>query len=455
MYVLICVNASDQRHPGAAAAPWAAVGEHRVQALHSNMAPALPGPGLPAEAQGRLWMEAPTRLLEAAHAAHGDLFALDLGGFGQLAIVAAPEGVRQVFELPPTAYECRPFNESYRYAMGDHALFLQDGAAHRDLKRRVAPLFSETALAGHGLVVAEETQAVLDALGDGGEIPLRPLTHAIAVRSLLRLVLGESAAARAQILAIFEDRIWRDLRAWKAWTALSRARPAILALLQAALDARRADPDAHDDLLARLAGLRDADGAALDDAVILDQVMMLTITAGDAVAVAAAWALDRLARHGEVQAQLRAGAPDYAEAVCREVLRLHPVLPTISGRRLTAPVDILGHRVAAGVTLAPCEYLVHRRADLFEAPLEFRPERFLGRRPYAPSAYFPFGGRERACLGGVLAPMTVRAVMQGAVALGRLEATDDREPAVVRHGTLLAPSESHAIRLNRRVTAHV
>lgn len=397
-------------------------------------------------------MEAPTRLLEDAWAAHGDLFALDLGGFGTLAIVAAPEGVRQVFGLPPDSYECRPFNEGYRYAMGDHALFLQDGPAHRRLKAALAPLFGEAALRGHAAIVAEETQAVLGAAAGGPAAPLRLLTHEIALRSLLRLVLGTAQDARTAILEQFRNRIWRDLRAWKAWTALSRARPAILAILGAALAERRAAPDRYDDLLARLAALRDDDGTALPDAVILDQVMMLTITAGDAVAVAAAWALHRMAGRPDVQERLRADEPGYAEAVCCEVLRLHPVLPTISGRRLKAPVEIMGHGVPAGVTLAPCEYLVHRRPDLFEAPLAFRPERFIGRHP-APWAYFPFGGRERACLGGILAPMTIRGVMAAAVAAGVLEIPDTAEPTVVRHGTLLAPPEDLAIRVRCPVSA--
>lgn len=406
----------------------------------------LPGPALAADAQARLWMDAPSRLLDAGFANHGDVFALDLGGFGRLVVVAVPEGVRQVFELSPDAYECRPFNEGYRYAMGDHALFLRDGADHRELKRMLAPLFLQAALAKHEATVAEETRLVLRGAASGSATRLRPLTHEIALRSLLRLVLGDDAGSREAIVEIFQARVWRDLRAWKAWTALSRARPVILEVLAAALAARRAAADPGDDLLAKLARVRGEDGALLADDVVLDQVMMLTITAGDAVAVAAAWALDRLARHRDVQARLRGGDPAHSLAACREVLRLHPVLPTISGRKLKAPMDFMGYRLSAGDTLAPCEYLVHRRADIYDDPLAFRPERFIG-RDYPASAYFPFGGRERACLGGFLAPMTVRSVMETALDLAELEAVDQTEPAIVRHGTLLAPPEDHVIRI--------
>lgn len=289
---------------------------------------------------------------------------------------------------------------------------------------------------------------MLASVEDGAITAVRPLAHEIALRSLLRLVLGAETERREGLIALFKDHIWRDLRGWKAWTALSRARRSILPVLADALAARRTAPEEFDDLLARLAGVRGLDHEPLPDDVVLDQIMMLTITAGDAVAVAIAWALVRLAHHPQTQTRLRDGVPGYLEASCKEVLRLHPVLPTISGRRLRDPLHFMGFDLSEGDTLAPCEYLVHRRADLFDAPTVFRPERFIG-RDYPISAYFPFGGRERACLGGFLAPLTIRAVMATAVATVALEAMDGAEPAIVRHGTLLAPPEGLSIRFHR------
>jgi cytochrome P450 len=98
------------------------------------------------------------------------------------------------------------------------------------------------------------------------------------------------------------------------------------------------------------------------------------------------------------------------------------------------------------VTLAPCEYLVHRRADLFEQPLAFRPERFL-ERSYASYEYFPFGGGARSCLGSFLAPLTAKLVLATMLAQYRLDAPVPDLPRVVRHGTLLAPEEDLALRV--------
>jgi cytochrome P450 len=183
------------------------------------------------------------------------------------------------------------------------------------------------------------------------------------------------------------------------------------------------------------------------------------ITAGDAAAVALAWMLDTLGRSSGAQALLRAeiGAsgdgPDpaalgrlpFLTAVSQEVLRLHTILPTVSGRRLMETTEIMGFPIPAGATVAPCEYLVHRRADLYPEPLRFRPERFLGRQ-YGPHEYFPFGGGGRSCLGGALAPLEMKlaaaTLVTTLVKQAHLAPADPEPVATVRFGTLLAPAET-------------
>jgi cytochrome P450 len=415
-----------------------------------------PGPGISPEDQARIWLESPCGLLEACHRKYGDLFTLRLGDFGTMVIVADPEGAGRLFKAPPGDYECRHFNDSYRYVMGDNALFVQDGGAHRRLKRMMMPPFRGAGLGPHG---AHIRQVALDAVKDwDGAVRLRPLLHEITLACLLRFVFGDREAPHAEILAWFRGSVWRDMRSWKAWTRLSRLRPKICALLGEELALRRQGlGDRAPDLLDMLAGARDAEGGALSDAEIQDQIMMLMITAVDAVAVASAWALWRVAANPGVQDRLRAEAtalgpdPDpmdlakqpFATATMQEVLRLHTVLPTVSGRRLTAPQNFMGYDLPAGVTLAPCEYLIHRRADLFDDPTAFRPDRFMD-RAYAPSAYFPFGGGQRACVGAALAPLTLKLIVSAVLSQVQLSAPDVA-PQVVRFGTLLAPDESLAL----------
>jgi len=415
-----------------------------------------PGPSLSSDAQSRLWLERPTELLESCFREYGDLFTLHLGRFGTMVFVADPEGVRQLFRSPAEAYECRHFNESYRYVMGRHALFLQDGENHQRIKPMLAPQLRGDRLRSHPAEICRVTREAIQTWRDGGMVRLRPLTHDITLRCLLKMVFGDREEPRELILNWFRSVIWRDMRSWKPWTNLSRLHPEMRSVLAAEIEVRRTTGarDRTPDLLDMLLAARDASGSPLSSEEIQDQVLMLTITAGDAVAVATTWALYCAAKHPEVQDAVRTehrslGADSdpalvaeqpFLSATCNEVLRLNTVLPTVSGRRLTAPRDFMGYHLDAGVTLAPCEYLVHRRADLFEEPLTFRPERFLG-RSYAPHEYFPFGGGLRACLGSSLAPMTVKLVLATVLSQFRLSAPMPDSPRVVRYGTLMAPEE--------------
>jgi cytochrome P450 family 135 len=54
---------------------------------------------------------------------------------------------------------------------------------------------------------------------------------------------------------------------------------------------------------------------------------------------------------------------------------------------------------------------IHRRGDLYDAPDEFRPERFLGATP-DPYHWLPFGGGINRCLGGHMAMFEARVLLR-------------------------------------------
>ena len=65
-------------------------------------------------------------------------------------------------------------------------------------------------------------------------------------------------------------------------------------------------------------------------------------------------------------------------------------------------MEIGGRMLPAGATVAPCIYLVHRRADIYPDPHAFRPERWL-EQSAGTYTWFPFGGGMRRCLGASFA----------------------------------------------------
>ncbi len=62
--------------------------------------------------------------------------------------------------------------------------------------------------------------------------------------------------------------------------------------------------------------------------------------------------------------------------------------------------------------------LAHFRPEEYPEPEQFKPERFLGRKPN-PYTWFPFGGGTRRCLGMFFALFEMRVVL--ATALSRVD----------------------------------
>jgi cytochrome P450 len=169
---------------------------------------------------------------------------------------------------------------------------------------------------------------------------------------------------------------------------------------------RRADDlEQRDDVLSLLIQARHEDGSPMRDAEMRDELLTQLVAGHETTATALSWAVERLCRHPEKLARLRAEAEgdsdEYVTATIQETLRLRPVIPIVI-RRLTEPVEIAGYELPAGVAVTPSVYMIHRNPQVYPDPDEFRPERFLDSPP-GTYTWIPFGGGVRRCLGAAFA----------------------------------------------------
>jgi cytochrome P450 len=177
----------------------------------------------------------------------------------------------------------------------------------------------------------------------------------------------------------------------------------------------RAGGDGRDDIVSLLASATDPDGNSLSSQQIRDDVVAMFVAGTETTALVLTWLWVLLARYPDVEQKLRAeveaacGAGPvtrahlakltYTRQVIDEVLRLYPVGWIIP--RTAKEADVLGGvRVKAGATVFLSPYLTQRRAEAWENPETFDPDRF------APGAaerhrfdYFPFGAGIHQCLG--------------------------------------------------------
>jgi cytochrome P450 family 135 len=179
----------------------------------------------------------------------------------------------------------------------------------------------------------------------------------------------------------------------------------------------------------------------MTDREIRDTLVTLLIQGHASTADCLCWALERLMRTPDAYERLREEAPtageEYLDAVVKETLRIRPPIPM--GTRLVTQRYQLGEwELPQGVLIAICIYLVHHRADLYPAPEEFRPERFL-EAPADMRKWMPFGGGPRGCLGASFALHEVKAVLRALLTAADFAPTDRADEAVVRRRIGFSP----------------
>jgi cytochrome P450 len=211
---------------------------------------------------------------------------------------------------------------------------------------------------------------------------------------------------------------------------------------------KAADLAEREDVLSLLLQARHEDGRPMTDEELRDELMTLLVAGHETTASSLAWAVERLVRHPDKLERLRDGEDDYLDAVCKETLRLRPILALVL-RRLTEPMEIGGRMLPAGVNVAPCIYLVHRRPDVYPEPLAFRPERFL-EQPAGTYTWIPFGGGVRRCLGASFALFEMKVVLRELVGRLALRVADPRPERITRRAITLVPDRGGTVVAERR-----
>ncbi|HEX8866149.1 MAG TPA: cytochrome P450, partial [Lentzea sp.] len=152
-----------------------------------------------------------------------------------------------------------------------------------------------------------------------------------------------------------------------------------------------------------------------DRAQILNEFLTFLTAGSETTPSAMAWSCYLLARHPEIQEQVReevAGLDLVAEgtaqalqrlpllqAVVKESLRLYPPVWFL-GRRTLAPTTLGGYALPTGSQVFYSVYTIQRDPAIYDDPDEFKPQRWLGGgTKYPRTAFLPFGAGVRNCIG--------------------------------------------------------
>jgi cytochrome P450 len=396
--------------------------------------------------------------MEACAKRYGDLWTLRLLA-ESFVLVSHPELVRQIFTSPPSVMHAGEANSILEPVVGPRSVLLLDEREHMTQRKLLLPPFHGERMERYGELIADACEQELLSWPRAEPLPLLPSMQTITLNVIMAAVFGVTELARQDVLR----RRLRELLDWTAnpWrmlrlgltaargegpvvrTFLSLLAPVDELLIEEIERARR-DPalDGRDDILAMLVQARHDDGSPMSTQELRDELVTLLLAGHETTATALAWSLERLLRTPASLDRLRdeaeCGEDAYVDAVIKETLRLRPVIPLVA-RRLTGDVELGGYTIAAGTILAPCIYLIHRRADLYPEPQRFRPERFL-EQPAGTYTWIPFGGGVRRCLGASFATFEMKVVLQTLALRARLAPSRPGSEHVRRRAVTFSPS---------------
>jgi cytochrome P450 len=426
-----------------------------------------PGPTTSRPLQTVRWIYRPGPMLEDCRRRYGDMFTLRIAHEGNWVFLADPDAIKQVFTGDPRVLHAGEANVVVLPLLGHHSLLLLDEGAHMSQRKLMLPPFHGERMRGYEQVMTEVAAEEIDSWPAGQPYAVRPAMQRITLEVIIRTVFGvQDPARRGRLRATLSRALeWgSDPRRMAMLAALGPQRLARSGLFQRVREPadqliydeireRRGAPDLaeRDDVLSMLLQARHEDGSEMSDEQLRDQLMTLLVAGHETTASSLAWAVERLVRNPPVLARLRdevaAGDDEYVDAVCKETLRLRPILALVL-RRLTEPMEIGGRLLPAGANIAPCIYLVHRRPHIYPEPYAFRPERFI-EQPAGTYTWIPFGGGVRRCLGASFAQFEMRVVLRELVRRLELRASDERPERVTRRAITLVPDRGGEIVVER------
>ena len=339
-----------------------------------------------------------------------------------------PEHVKEIFAGDPEVFHAGKGNAILGPVMGEHSLLLVDSAQHKRARRLLMPAFNGHALRGYEDMVTGLAKTEVGHWREGEPFASLERMNALTLEVILQVVFGVTDEARLGELRplvnktvnipplVFLGWGFPKLQKYGPWRRTIENQVELDRVIFGVIADRRAatDLDERTDVLSRLLLVRDENGEGLTDEELRDQLVTLLLAGHETTATALAWTLHELGKDAAQERKARdaasAGNTEYLEAVLKESMRLHPVIPMVV-RHLMAPATIGGIDLPRGANVAASIILAHESEESHPDHTRFRPERFL-EGEVAINTWIPFGGGVRRCIGAGFSLMEGVAVLR-------------------------------------------
>jgi cytochrome P450 len=388
-------------------------------------------------------------------------------------ITSHPDHVRSLFTAKPEQAPSLTAESPLRPIVGPNSVLTALGPRHMRQRKLLLPSFHGEAIENYSQLIRDAAEKEIDSWDLGRPFALASRMQAITLDVIMAGIFGIEgrpaagtpehgmrraikglAAASTKPIAQFGElmNIGRSeaVGLMKAGLAvLDRPTYAVIAQRR-----RAGDLDRRRDILSLLLQARTEEGEALSDQELRDELLTLVLAGHETTANTLAWTWERLVRNPEAHERLREAArsgvdaEQTIEATVFESMRSRPVIPLI-GRRVTVPWRLGEFAVPADTAVTISILLVHHREDLYPQPFEFRPERWLDRKP-GTYEWIPFGGGIRRCLGAALAMAEQRVVLEAMARRLDLEAEDPAAEHALHRNVTMIPARGARVVVRAR-----
>lgn len=431
----------------------------------------------------------------------GPVFTLSLPNDRRAVVVGEAGLVKALWAMTPEQIDAAtqpglPIN------LGPNGLILLDGEQHARHRKLLTPPLHGKALRAQAGDMSRRARQMVDAWPLGEPAPVLPLFQRLALDVVLECAVGEldpeqseklGAAfigwmdgmltplsfAMVQLLPARKVRAFFDRRAMRSrvradgsgrrrhlpWNRLADRKAYVMAVIRERLAAVRAhaDDEAHD-VLSMLARTRLAEGGALADDEIVDEIVTMGVGGVETTANTLAWCIHHLLDHPEAMARARAEVDaafaetgvdptrldelPWLSACLDESMRLCPV-SLAAPRRLARELRLGAWTLPVGTDLWVSSILAHHDPERWEEPERFRPERFLDGK-VSPNDWFPFGGGRRHCIGRAFASVEMRIALAEVLLRLDLARAEGSAPTPAMRGMTVGPSDGVCVVARRR-----
>lgn len=400
---------------------------------------------------------------------HGNSFKLNIGLGNSVIFTRDAELLSYVLQKNQKNYSKSPIQTKDLAKYIGKGLLTSEGEKWQKQRKLIQPAFHKSQLTLlldtiHTIIQKELDNVILDKPNDIFPV-FNDLAFQTVVKSLFSSEIEEEDIKKLQYATeVTQQMLVKELRQpyliW--WFKLSGKIKYHIdlidqsrAILRKLVNQRKQSAIKYNDLLDMLLDARYEDGEAMEEAQLLDEILILFAAGHETTSNALTFTCELLARNPEAQTKIleevkkvKSESSDimhwlknttYTKVVIEEAMRLFP--PAYFIDRINKEDDSFnGFALPKGSNLLFSVYEIHRHPDFWDKPEEFIPERFLDEHTKFSKNYYPFGAGQRMCIGNnfamyemILAIMTV---------VERFEIVEKKEPIQIKPLITLKPFDA-------------